>query len=128
MGERRVLVVDDDPVIVKLLEVNLRLDGFVVDSAARGDEALDAASRNPPDLILLDVVLPGLGGYELVRLMRQDPSLKDIPVILLSARPADDPENGSYALGIVDRLQKPFDPVALLEVVHRHLPEGNAEP
>jgi putative two-component system response regulator len=102
----RVLLVDDDPVIVRLLEVN--------------------AQR--PDLIVLDVMMPGIDGWEVCRRLREDPGLADVPVIFLSARAQEDDRERGRALGVVDYLTKPFDPTALLETVRVHLGGVPGEP
>jgi DNA-binding response OmpR family regulator len=86
----RVLLVDDDPVIVRLLEVNFRLEGYEIETAGRGEEALAKASATVPDLVVLDVMMPGLDGWEVCRRMREDPRLADVPVIFLSARAQED--------------------------------------
>ncbi len=117
----RVLLVDDDPVIVRLLEVNFRLEGYVIDTAGRGDEALAKAMENRPDLIVLDVMMPGVDGWEVCRRLRQEPRLVDVPVIFLSARANEDDFDRGRELGVVEYVTKPFDPVRLLELVREHL-------
>lgn len=120
----RILVVDDDPVIVRLLEVNFRLDGFDVVTAVRGEDALVLAQETSPDIILLDVMMPGLDGYEVYRRLREMPGLVDIPVLFLSARAKDDDRAQGMASGVVGYITKPFDPSALVETVRRRL-EGH---
>ncbi len=117
----RVLLVDDDPVIVRLLEVNFRLEGYVIETAGRGEEALAKATANPPDLVVLDVMMPGLDGWEVCRRFREDPRLADVPVIFLSARAHEDDKDRGAALGVVGYVTKPFDPVRLMEIVRDHL-------
>jgi DNA-binding response OmpR family regulator len=124
----RVLLVDDDPVIVRLLEVNFRLEGYAIETATRGEEALDKARANQPDLIVLDVMMPGIDGWEVCRRLREDPGLADVPVIFLSARAQEDDRERGRALGVVDYLTKPFDPTALLETVRVHLGGAPGEP
>src|SRR5436305_1495545 len=119
-----ILVVDDDPVIVRLLEVNFRLDGFDVSTAGRGEEAIALAVETPPDIILLDIMMPGLDGYEVCRRLRAIPALADIPVLFLSARAQDDTRAADEDLGIVDYVTKPFDPSELVATVRR-LIEGS---
>jgi DNA-binding response OmpR family regulator len=119
-----ILVVDDDPVIVRLLEVNFRLDGFDVSTAGRGEEAIALAVETPPDIILLDIMMPGLDGYEVCRRLRAIPALADIPVLFLSARAQDDARAADEDLGIVDYVTKPFDPSELVATVRR-LIEGS---
>ncbi|MEO8291530.1 MAG: response regulator [Actinomycetota bacterium] len=120
-----VLVVDDDPVIVRLLEVNLRLDGYEVETASRGDQALERAAQTTPDLVILDVMMPGLDGWETCRQLRQQPALADTPVVFLSARAQDDDRSKGLSLGSVAYLTKPFDPVRLMDLVRRML-DGEA--
>jgi DNA-binding response OmpR family regulator len=115
----RVLVVDDDPVIVRLLEVNLRLEGYEVATASRGEEALERAAEFHPDVILLDVMMPGLDGWETCRRLRELPEFVETPVVFLSARAQDDDGSKGMNLGRVDYVTKPFDPVKLMELVYR---------
>jgi CheY-like chemotaxis protein len=122
----RVLVVDDDAVIVRLLEVNFRLDGFDVETASRGEEAIRKASELHPDVIVMDVMMPGLDGWAVTERLREDPGTADTPIVLLSARVRDDDRSRGYALGVVDYVNKPFDPADLVEVVRRHLPDREA--
>ena len=117
----RILVVDDDPVIVRLLEVNFRLEGFEVVTALRGEDALALSQEAPPDIILLDVMMPGMDGYEVCRRLREVPDLAEVPVLFLSARARDDDRTRGMALGVVDYVTKPFDPTELVALVSRHL-------
>ncbi|MEA2554683.1 MAG: hypothetical protein QOI60_14 [Actinomycetota bacterium] len=117
----RILVVDDDPVIVRLLEVNFRLDGFDVATAGRGEDALVLAQETVPDIILLDVMMPGLDGYEVYRRLREIPELEKVPVLFLSARAKDDDRSRGLASGVLDYVTKPFDPSDLVATVRRRL-------
>jgi len=121
-----VLLVDDDPVITRLLEVNFRLDGFKVGIASRGDAALERARAVPPDAIVLDVMLPGLDGFEVARQMRAIPNLKDVPVVFLTARSPDDQQAQAQDLGNIDFVAKPFEPVELVALVRRRVGEREA--
>jgi DNA-binding response OmpR family regulator len=117
----RVLVVDDDPVIVRLLEVNLALDGYEVETATRGEQALERATETSPDLLILDVMMPGLDGWDTCRRLREQPRFADTPVVFLSARSQDDDRGKGLDLGPVAYLTKPFDPIRLSELVRRML-------
>ncbi len=117
----RILVVDDDPVIVRLLEVNFRLEGFEVVTALRGEDALALSREAPPDIILLDVMMPGMDGYEVCRQLRETPELAQVPVLFLSARARDDDRSRGMGLGVADYVTKPFDPTELVALVRRHL-------
>jgi DNA-binding response OmpR family regulator len=114
-----------------LLEVNLRLDGYEVETASRGEQALDRATETDPDLVILDVMMPGLDGWETFRRLREVPAFTDTPVVFLSARAQDVDRGRGLSLGPVEYLTKPFDPVRLMELVRRMLGErsaGEAEP
>jgi DNA-binding response OmpR family regulator len=125
---RRVLLVDDDPVIIRLLEVNFRLDGFEVEGASRGEEALEKARAWLPDAIVLDVMMPGLDGYEVCGRLRDDPELSDVPVVFLTARAQDEDVARGHALGVVEYVTKPFDPEALVATVRRSIPRDPTDP
>jgi len=122
---RRVLVVDDSPVIRDLIAVNLELEGFVVDLAEDGEAALEAVARNRPDLVTLDVVMPRLDGFETAARLRADPSTADIPIVIVTARAsAADLERGEQ-IGVDGYLTKPFEPAELVSLVSRLVPEDD---
>jgi len=124
--EPHVLVVDDDPVIVRLLELNFRLRGFRVSSATRGDRALERALESAPDAIVLDVTMPGIDGYEVCRRLRDDHGMEHVPVVLLTAHVQDEDLARGYALGVVAYVTKPFDPEALVATVRESLNPGGS--
>ena len=106
----RLLVVDDEPTVRELLSATLRFAGFEVTSAATGLGAVDAAEREPPDLVLLDVMLPDLDGFEVVRRLRARPRADGpVPVLFLTARDGADDKINGLALGGDDYVTKPFN-------------------
>ena len=111
-----VLVVEDDPVIAKLLQVNFEIDGYDVITAEDGDEGLRRARQTYPDVVVLDVVLPGINGLDVAHRLRAGNDTWTIPIILLSAlAQASDVAAGSR---VADRyVTKPFDPLGLLDLV-----------
>ena len=115
------LLVDDESVILRLLEVNFRLAGFEVQTATGGDEALASAADRRPDVAVLDVMLPGLSGFEVCERLRAAPATADLPIVMLSARTQDEDRERSYALGVKAYVTKPFEPADLVEVVRRAL-------
>jgi len=117
-----VLVVDDDPVIIRLLEVNFEMEGFAVRIAADGQEGLDAARAERPDVIVSDVMMPKLSGIELVTALRGDPVTASIPVILLSAKAQASDIRAGLAAGADDYVTKPFEPLDLVDRVLKLLP------
>jgi DNA-binding response OmpR family regulator len=128
LGGRRVLVVDDEPSIRILCSVNLAMEGVEVVEAADGTEALERAARAPFDLVLLDVMLPDIGGHEVAR--RLQAGGVSAPIIFLSARadPAD--LEAGYEAGGIDYITKPFDPTALgdrLSAALARVERGEAE-
>jgi CheY-like chemotaxis protein len=117
----RVLLVDDDPVILRLLEVNFRLDGFEVTTASHGDEAIARAAEIRPDAIVLDVMMPGADGYEVAHRIRADDHLAGTRLVFLTARTQDDERLRALGLLDVDRVPKPFDPIALVALVRERV-------
>jgi DNA-binding response OmpR family regulator len=113
----RILLVDDDPAILRLLDVNFRMEGFDVDAAAHGEEALATAARQTPDVVVLDLMMPGMDGREILRRLREDPATADVPALFLTARGRDDAAMGDDARYV----QKPFDTVELVATVRAML-------
>jgi CheY-like chemotaxis protein len=117
--QARVLVADDDPIILRLLEVNLGLEDFVVETASRGEDAIRRAQELRPDVIILDVMMPGMSGYDVAEQLRQDPETAGIPVVFLSARAQEEDRKRGHALGVAAYVTKPFDPGELVDIVRR---------
>ncbi len=113
------LVVDDDPDILEALSEILEAEGYNVMRARNGQEALTCLAATPPALILLDLMMPVMDGWEFAQRMRQQPAVAQIPIIVLSA----DRNVGAKArdIGAVGHLPKPFELNDLLEMVHRSL-------
>lgn len=105
----RILVVDDDPDILQFVRLNLELDGFEVEVAGGGREALEKAAADPPDLMLLDVMMPEIDGLTVLRRMRSDPPTANVPVIVLTARSLAEDRVKGLDLGADDYITKPFD-------------------
>lgn len=117
----RVLLVDDDQAILRLLEVNFRLEGFETVTASRGEDALAAAAEQRPDAIVLDLMLPGLDGKEVFRRLREDSVLAGVPVVFLTARSIEDDLRSLGAAERTSFVTKPFDPTELVGTVRDHL-------
>jgi CheY-like chemotaxis protein len=118
---RRVLVVDDEPAMRTLCRVNLAASGMDVLEAADGQEAIDLAASERPDLVLLDVMLPGLSGWEVADALAERPETRSIPIVFISARadPTDLVRGQKH--GAVGYVTKPFDPVRIPDLVERTL-------
>jgi two-component system phosphate regulon response regulator PhoB len=113
-GAQRVLVVDDEPDITALVAYHLAKASYRVTTAANGRDALRAAREERPDLIVLDLMLPGLTGYEVLAELRRQDETKDIGVIVLTARKEESDRIKGLALGADDYLPKPFSPPELV--------------
>jgi two-component system, OmpR family, response regulator ResD len=111
----RVLVVDDEPVVRDVLARYLEHDGFAVDTAADGEEALRAAGERAPSVVVLDLMLPRLSGLDVLRTLRLD---SDVPVIVLSARASERERIAGLELGADDYVVKPYSPAEVVARVH----------
>jgi DNA-binding response OmpR family regulator len=107
--KERILVVDDDPDIVQFVRMNLELEGFEADAAENGRIALDMAKARPPDLVLLDVMMPEMDGLTVLRRLRSSPATANIPVIILTAKALAEDRVKGLDLGADDYITKPFD-------------------
>ncbi len=105
----RILIVDDDQIVARTLERSLRAGGFQVSVSYNGVEALQAARSNRPDLVVLDVMMPGMDGYEVCRQIRNDQLLEDLPVLFLSAKGKEEERITGFRVGADDYLSKPFN-------------------
>ena len=119
--KKRILIVDDEPLNIKILEHLLGSD-YIVSSAASGEDALDFTSSCPlPDLILLDVIMPGLDGYEVCVRLKGDPATRDIPIIFITAKSDIEDETRGLECGAVDYIVRPFSPPIVRARVKAHL-------
>jgi DNA-binding response OmpR family regulator len=117
----RVLAVDDDPIILHLLQLNLELEGFEVLTAGDGLAGLEAIRRERPQVVLLDVMMPNLDGFQVCRSVRadDDPSVAATPIVILSARAQRADVEAGMAAGADAYVTKPFDPLELVGIVDR---------
>ena len=120
----RILAVDDEPNIVRLIEVNLIRQGYQVETANNGAQALEKIRANRPDLLVSDVMMPEMDGFELLSTIRRDPELQDLPVIMLTAKAQDANVMEGYSRGADMYLTKPFNPAELIQFVKRILASG----
>lgn len=110
----RILVVDDEPEIVALVAYHLAKSGYRVSTASSGQDALELARRERPSLIVLDLMLPGMSGFDVLEQLRLDESTRDIAVIMLTARREEPDRIRGLSLGADDYLTKPFSPAELV--------------
>jgi diguanylate cyclase (GGDEF)-like protein len=113
-GGESLLVADDDPFIARLLEIELRAAGYDVRVASDGNQALELAQVRAPDLVLADVMMPNMDGFELTRRLRQDPRTATVSIIMLTARGLSADKLEGFAIGADDYIVKPFDTPELL--------------
>jgi two-component system, OmpR family, phosphate regulon response regulator PhoB len=130
MAQERILLIEDEPDIAEVLQYNLEKEGFEVEVARRGDSGLDAIRRQPPDLVLLDLMLPGLDGLELTRMVKRDAATSRLPIVMLTARGEELDRIVGLELGADDYISKPFSPrevvLRVKAVLRRQQPEESA--
>jgi CheY-like chemotaxis protein len=115
---KRVLVVDDEPNIVELARIKLTHEGFDVATANSGAEALAAVAIERPDVIVLDVMMPGMTGWEVAHRLREDPETRDIPILMLTALGLPEEHPREFA-DFTEYYTKPFQPSTLAKMVRR---------
>jgi len=115
---KKILIVDDEEKVRKLVEVTLSVGKFDILHAASGKEALKVARENKPDIVLLDIMMPGqLDGFDVCRLLKEDPETKHIYVIMLTAKGQRADQDKGIASGTDDYFVKPFSPVELMDKI-----------
>ena len=117
----RVLIVDDDPAILQLVALNLELEGYDVLRATSGPEALEIARDRAPQMIVLDVMMPGMDGYAVCEALRESEATGGVPVLMLSARTSASDQQRALDAGAVGYVTRPFDPSDLIAIIERHL-------
>ncbi len=121
---KRILIVDDDAFIRRPLEFILRGEGYHAETAANADEGLRALESNPPDLIFLDVMMPGKDGFTWCAELKRDPRYARIPIVLLSARGQEHDREHGIGLGAAEFMTKPYSPLELTRWVRELLGRG----
>ncbi len=126
----KILVVDDEPSIVRLMEFILARQGHEMLVAVNGEEALEKVRAAQPDLVLLDIMMPRIDGYEVARALRADPETARMPIIMLSAKAQEEDIQKGMDVGVNKYITKPFSPEHLVHVVadylHRLHGDGDA--
>jgi len=122
---KRILLAEDEQPVARIVEVNLAREGYEVDWVTNGAAALEAVAANPPDLIILDVTMPQMDGFEVLRRLKSDPETSELPVIMLTGKSDDDSVFKGWAEGVHSYMTKPFDPRDLALVVERVLADSD---
>ncbi len=118
---KRILLVEDEQSLAKLVKQRLEKEGFEVEVTSDGEEALNLSSSFAPDLIILDIMLPGIGGYEVCSRLRTTKITKNTPIIMFTARGGDMDKAMGFQCGANDYIVKPYDPKILLEKIRNLL-------
>lgn len=129
--KEKILIVEDEKDIVKMLDYNLKKDGFKTLSANDGEDAVDLASRERPDLIILDLMLPGMDGLEVCKILKNNTKTASIPIIMLTAKSQESDKIVGLELGADDYMTKPFSPrelIARIKAVLRRVKEKDKLP
>jgi two-component system alkaline phosphatase synthesis response regulator PhoP/two-component system response regulator VicR len=121
MPGKKVMAVDDERHIVRLIQVNLERSGYQVVTAFDGPDALKKVETDRPDLIVLDVMMPKMDGFEVLKRLQANPETREIPVIMLTAKAQDADVFRGWASGVSAYLTKPFNPLELITFVRRIL-------
>jgi two-component system phosphate regulon response regulator PhoB len=127
MAKEKILVVDDEKDILELVQFNLSREGYEVSCAASGEKALEFIQSQAPDLIVLDLMLPGIDGLEVTRSLKSEPRLKHIPIVMLTAKGEEADVVTGLELGADDYVTKPFSPRILAARVRAVLRRGAKE-
>ena len=123
----RILVVDDEPDLIAVLRMGLQMEGFEVIEAADGTEGLRRAREDKPDLMVLDLMLPKMDGYQVCRSLKFDSRYKSLPILILSARPGEQDKRLALEMGADDFIRKPYDLKDLVGRIRAKLKLGGRE-
>ena len=115
---KKILIADDEPDILEIIEFNLQTEGYEVHTARNGDEAIDQAQKHNPELIILDIMMPGKNGIDVCNILRMQPVFKDTLIVFLSALSDEGTEVRGLEMGADDYLTKPISPKVLISKVN----------
>ncbi|MBI5805972.1 response regulator [candidate division TA06 bacterium] len=121
---KKIMVIDDEPYIARVIKFKLEQEGYTVFSANDGLTGLEKIRQEKPDLVLLDVMMPGLTGYEVCQKIKSDPQLSGIPVVILTAKGQEKDREEGLSVGASDYITKPFSSNRLLELVRNMVGEN----
>jgi len=121
METKKILIVDDEPAIISILTTRLEAVGYQVVAAVDGEEALQKAEKEIPDLIVLDIMLPKIDGFKVCRILKYDDRYKDIPIIMLTAKGQEKDKNIGKDVGADKYLTKPYEAEELLDAIRKLL-------
>ena len=119
--QKRVLIIDDEPDILKVIVFRLKKAGYEIIVSDNGKDGIDCAKKQRPDLILLDLYLPVIDGYEVCKRIKSDQDLKKIPIIFITASQAAEVKDKMQSSGADDYIIKPFEPAELLQKIEKYI-------
>ncbi|HKS37452.1 MAG TPA: response regulator [Verrucomicrobiae bacterium] len=119
----KILVVDDEPYMLRFIQILLEREGYEMIKAGNGREAVEVAMRENPRLVVMDAMMPKMDGLTALRLLKQEPATRSIPVIMLTANPHKFSREEAESSGATIFLTKPFSPTQLLAEIRRHIPD-----
>ena len=121
---KKILVIDDEPHLVEILENRLKANRYRVVTAVTAQAGLEMVEREKPDLILLDILMPDMDGYQVLRKLKEQPETKIIPVMMLTVKKWSEDIQKAMLGGAVDYLVKPFDPVILIQKIRKAMKDA----
>lgn len=121
MTQRTVLIIEDEKLIIVSTQMVLEAAGFRVESATNGEDGIAKAKAHTPDLVLLDIMMPGIDGWETLTRLKRDAATATIPVVIFTAREHSRGHQKSAEMGAADYFRKPFEPDELIELVEKHI-------
>lgn len=121
---RTVLIIDDEPLILKATAIRLKAEGWSVITARNGPDGLTMAAVNKPDVVLLDVMMPGMDGWQTLRELKTNPATASIPVVVFTAKEYEHGKRDALERGAADFFGKPFDPLMLARCLARLVDAG----
>lgn len=124
MSKKKILVVEDEESLLKLESILLTSKGYEVQGVTTGQAALDAIAEETPDLVLLDIMLPEMDGFEVCRRIKENPRTKDLPVVMLTAKKSREDMARGQQVGADWYITKPFKSVNVIETIQRFLNKG----
>jgi DNA-binding response OmpR family regulator len=119
--QRTVLIIEDEKLIIVSTQMVLEAAGFRVESATNGEDGINKAKALTPDLVLLDIMMPGIDGWETLTRLKRDQATASIPVVVFTAREHARGHQKSAEMGAADYFRKPFEPDELIELVEKHI-------
>ncbi|MBN2058011.1 MAG: response regulator [Candidatus Saganbacteria bacterium] len=118
---KKILIIEDYPATAEMIANILRSEGLDILTAVDGTSGLEKAKQNQPDLILLDIMMPEMSGFEVCEKLKVDAKTANIPIIIVSVRSTDENIKKGKSLGAIEYIPKPFDPFKLVEIIKKNL-------